>query len=173
MNRWKSAAVALVFLAGVSQGEMIYKGTYELGLSGFLDLDTADDATVQFDVTFGQFVADYWQIGTRAGMNISDSQRQFRGDLFTEYNIEIGASVLPYLGVSVGILAADVEYEDFDGNDVAFTTGGELGLKAFITEEAALFGAVEYLWASSEVFLGEGVVENSDIRLKLGLRFFF
>lgn len=173
MKRWMKVACALVLLAGFAQGEMIFKGTRELGMSGFLDLDTVEDATIRLDVTFGQFVMDYLQIGTRAGLSISDPQRQFRGDLFTEYNIELNAAVLPYVALSIGILAADVEYEEIEGNDVAFSTGGELGLKGFLTEEVALFGGVEYLWASTKVFLANDKVENTDLRLKLGLRFYF
>lgn len=173
MTRWKNVAMALLLTAGLANGEMIYQGTYELGLSGYLDFDTADDATVLADLSLGQFVYDYWQIGAGAGLAISDSIRQFRGELFTEYNFEVNASVLPYLGVSMGIIAADVEYEDIDGNDVAFSMGGEVGLKGFLSEDVALSGGVEYLWASDDVFLSGGEVEDTDIRLMLGLRFYY
>jgi len=152
---------------------MIYQGTYELGMSGFLDFDTADDAAVQADITLGQFVYDYWEVGVGAGLGISDSQTQFRGDLFTEYNFEINATVLPYIGASLGLVAADVDYDDVQGNDIAFTVGGELGLKGFLTEEVALSGGVEYRWATDDVFLAKDSVKDTDVRLKLGLRFYF
>ena len=170
---WKKMTIALLLAAGLARGEMIYQGTHELGLSGFLDFETADDATVQADVRLGQFVRDYWEVGAGAGMGISDSLQQFRVDLFTEYNFEINASVLPYLGASIGMVAADVDYEDVNGNDVAFTVGGELGLKGFLSENVALYGGVEFLWATDNVFLSGSGVEDTDIRLKLGFRFYY
>ena len=106
-------------------------------------------------------------------MDISDSVRQFRGELFTEYNFEINASVLPYLGASLGIVAADVEYEEIDGNDTAFAMGGEIGLKGFLNEDTALSGGVEFIWASDDVFLAKDQVEDTDVRLMLGLRFYY
>ena len=173
MRYWRHAAVALLMGAGVANAEMIYQGTRELGLSGFLDFDTADDATIRADVTVGQFVYDYWQIGAGAGLGISDSLREFRGELFTEYNFEINAAVLPYIGTSIGFVAADVEFEELDGKDSAFTVGGEIGLKGFLSEEVALAGGVEFLWATDDVFLAKDSVEDTDVRLSLGLRFFY
>lgn len=173
MIRPNLLTAGLVLAAALAQGEMIYQGTRELGLSGFLDFDTADDAALLVDATLGEFLADYWEVGLGAGLGISDSLRQFRGKVFTEYNFEINTTVLPYVGVSAGVIAADVEYEDIDGNDVAFALGGELGLKGFLTTDVALSGGVEFLWATDDVFLADGDVEDSEVRLKLGLRFFF
>ena len=48
-----------------------------------------------------------------------------------------------------------------------------MGLMGFLSREVALSFGLELNWASQDVFLTEDTVEDSDIRFKLGLRYFF
>ena len=174
MTCWKQIAAACALIAGMARGEMIYEGTHEVGLSGALDFDTKDDAVFALDVSFGRFVMDYWEIGCRGAFSTSDVRTSFAGGLFTEHHFEMNITVLPYVGASVGLVAVDFDGDaDVEGSDAAFTVGGELGLKGFLTEEVALSGGVEFTWASDAVYRADNDVEDTEIRLKIGLRFYY
>ena len=147
MKKLFAGVLGLMLVAGVARSEMIYEGTYELGLSGLVDFDTADDALVRVDLTWGEFVRDYWEIGVVGGVNLSKSITQFRGGVFTEYNFEIDSTVLPFVGVSLNLLAADVDLEDVggpDGEETALGFGAEVGLKGFLSDYVALTGSIDF-----------------------------
>ncbi len=176
MKKLFAGVLGLMLVAGVVRSEMIYEGTYELGFSGLVDFDTADDALVRFDMTWGEFVKDYWEVGVVGGLNVSESLTQFRAGVFTEYNFEIDSTVLPFIGTSLNILAADVDLRDSggpDGEETAFGLGAEIGLKGFLSDHVALTGSIDFQWASEEVFLEKNGATDTDARLKFGLRFYY
>lgn len=167
--------IGLGGMVAVADGEMIYQGTTELGVSAFLDQDTVDDALLEVDVTFGQFVYDYWEVGAMAGVATSDSLTRLRGGVFTEYNIELNRSVLPFVGLNITVIGIDADFEDSDltGEDSALGLGGAIGLKGFLHENVALTTALNFDWASSDVFLEGDSTSDTDLQLRLGLRYYF
>lgn len=176
--KWMQAGTLVLLIAwsGAAQAELIYEGTREIGLAGLIDLETEDDSLVYLDLTWGQFVRDYWLIGVLGGFSVSESLAQIRAGIFTEYNIEIGSSVLPFVGFSASMLGADVDLDQVGGptgEEAAFGLGGELGLKGFLADYVALSGSFEFQWATDYMFLeGDGASET-DLRFKLGLRFYY
>ena len=162
-------------MVATTHGEMIYQGTYELGLSGILDQDTVDDALIAVDLTLGQFVYDYWEVGVIAGVAASDSLTRLRGGVFTEYNFELNRTVLPFVGVNLTVIGIDADFKDSNltGEDSALGIGGIIGLKGFLHENVALTTALNFEWATSEVFLDGNSADDTDIQLRLGLRYFF
>ena len=166
----------LVMLSASVRGEMISAGTSEIGISGILDVDTIDGTLFEVDGTWGRFIRDYWEAGVILGSANSDSLNRFRGGVFTEYFFDFGRVVLPYVGFSLNVFAAsvDFDYEDSpSGSEIAYGTGLSTGLMGFLTREVALSFGLELNWASQDIFLSDNDVEDSDIRFKLGLRYFF
>jgi len=156
--------------------ELVYEGTREIGVSGTADFDTEDDMLIRLDLSWGQYVRDYWLLGTIGGASVSESLTQLRAGVFAEVNIEINATVLPFFAVSANLLAADVDLDKVggpSGDEAAFGLGGEIGLKGFLSDYVALSGSLDYMWATDNVFLESGGATDSDLRLKFGLRFYY
>jgi hypothetical protein len=165
-----------VFLPSPVRGDMIFAGTNEIGISGILDVDTIDGTLIEVDGTWGRFIRDYWEAGIIVGVASSDSLQRFRGGVFTDYIFDLGGAILPFIGFSLNLFAADVDFERFNGpsgSETAYGTGFSMGMMGFLSREVALSFGLELNWASQNVFLTEDSVEDSDIRFKLGLRYFF
>jgi len=166
----------LTLLTSPVRGEMIFAGTNEIGISGILDVDTIDGTLIEVDGTWGRFFMDYWEVGIIGGIASSDSLRRFRGGVFTDYIFDFGGAVLPFIGFSLNLFAADVDFEQINGpsgSETAYGTGFSMGMMGFLSREVALSFGLEINWASQDIFLTEDDVEDSDIRFKLGLRYFF
>jgi hypothetical protein len=175
MNRF---LLLISFLSGslAVNAQTISEGTTELGISGFVDFASADDTTVQADLSWGRFVRDYWELGARSGVASSDSITRFRAGVFTEYHFELDRTFLPFVGVSLNILAADVDLPGpggARGSESAISTGIELGAKGFLSPSVALSGGLVLELASQEIFLDRNNVDDHDLRLQIGLRYFF
>ena len=165
-----------VMVCAVARGEMIFAGTNEIGISGILDVDTIDGTLIEVDGTWGRFIRDYWEVGIIGGVASSDSLSRFRGGGFTDYIFDFGGAVFPYLGFSLNLFAADVDFKRFNGpsgSEIAYGTGLSMGLMGFLSREIALSFGLELNWASQDVFLTADDVDDSDIRFKFGLRYFF
>jgi hypothetical protein len=171
-----SALLIFSLSAVPSESELVYKGTREFGLSGAAVSDSVDGSTFELDATIGQYVLDYWELGAVIGLGTSDSISQFRLGLFTEYNFELQTTVLPYTGLSVNFLAVDVDAREPGkpaGSETAASIGLELGLKSFLSENVAVFGAVFTEWATEDVFVSGNNVQDTNTGIRWGLRFFF
>jgi hypothetical protein len=166
----------LQFIASPIRGDMIFAGTNEIGISGILDVNTIDGTFLEVDGTWGRYIRDYWEVGIIGGVARSDSLRKFRGGVFTDYIFDLGGPVIPFIGFSLNLFAADVDFKRFNGpsgSEIAYGPGFSMGLMGFLSREVALSFGLELNWASQDVFLTEDTVEDSDIRFKLGLRYFF
>ncbi len=164
------------FIASPIRGDMIFAGTNEIGISGILDVDTIDGTLLEVDGTWGRYIRDYWEAGIIGSVASSDSIQRFRGGVFTDYIFDLGGAVLPFIGFSLNVFAADVDFKRFNGpsgSEIAYGTGFSMGLMGFLSREVALSFGLELHWASQDVFLTEDAAEDSDIRFKLGLRYFF
>ena len=171
------ASVLLLALCAVSgRGQTVQRGTTELGVSGFLDFATVDGTTAEVDLSWGRFVRDYWELGARGGVALSDSITRFSTGVFTEYNIELGRTFLPFIGLSLSVLAADVDLDKPgkpEGSDAALGAGVELGSKGFLSPSVALSGGLVMEWATDDIFLEEDDVSSTDVHFRFGLRCYF
>jgi hypothetical protein len=170
------AACAAVLCADSVSADMIFQGTRELGLNGRLEADSIDGPLFEFDALWGRFVRDYWQLGFLGGLSTSDTLTRIRAGVYTEFNLELGQNYLPFIGLSLNGLAADLDFDDParpSGSDAGFGLGVNFGVKGFLTRNVALSGGIELLWATEDVFLRETSAEDNDIRLTIGLRYYY
>ncbi len=103
-----------------------------------------------------------------------DFVTNFRLGGFAEYNIETETNVLPFFGTSLSLVSADLNTEFIDEGETAGALGLYVGAKFFVTEAMAVSVRAIVETATEDIYVeDDGDVENMDIRLDLGLRFFY
>ena len=152
-------------LGGVATDELpiISKGVVEFGLSGYLDW--TDATTYSTNISYGRFVTDNWLLGAKIGLTGRNSNVNFSGGLFAEYNFLTGTKWVPFAG-------AGLNWRRFDSG--AFSTdaieaAGEFGVKYFMRSNMAVSASISGTWAS------DTLPGSSDFgsRINFGLRYFF
>lgn len=154
-----------VALPGVATGELpiIARGVSEFGLSGYLDW--TDTTTYAANFSYGYFVNDCWLLGFRVGLSGVNSNVNFSGGLFAEYNFQTGTKWVPFVGVGANWKRIDSGAFDSDSIEMA----GELGLKYFMRANVAVSASISGTWAS------DTLPGSNDFgsRINFGLRYFF
>ena len=170
------AVLSLVCLGGTAfaqaQNPMLKAGTQELGLSGNFDFDDpGGDVSLDTFGSYGYFIQDYVELGGRVGY-----QREGGGDVeglnlgvFGEYNFPASAIGVPFVG-----LALDYAYSDILGEDQdAFVLTPAVGVKWFIREYFAIDTRLFFNWATEDLYMNDGKLEDTNWGLTLGLRTYF
>ena len=163
-------AAAAALAAGIASGANINKDTKELRLSGTVDFDTAAGTYVAIDPGFGYFVADGIELGGEVSYADDDVASLYGFQVFAEYNVDLGAELVPFVGGSLGWRRFDAK--DLDNKDAA-TIGATGGAKYFVSDDLAISGQAEVLWATDDIFADKGKTKDTDWRLTIGLRYYF
>ena len=152
-------------LGGVATDELpgISKGVVEFGLSGYLDW--TDATTYATNISYGRFVTDNWLLGARIGLTGRNSNVNFSGGLFAEYNFLTGTKWVPFAGVGLNWKRIDSGALSTDAIEAA----AEFGVKYFMRSNMAVSGSISGTWAS------DTLPGSSDFgsRINFGLRYFF
>ncbi len=150
---------------GVATEELpiIAQGVTEFGLSGYLDW--TDDTTYATSVSYGYFVNDCWLLGVKLGLSGINSDVNFSGGLFAEYNFKTGTKWVPFIGVGANWKRIDSGAFDSDSIEMS----GELGVKYFMRANVAVSASISGTWAS------DTLPGSNDFgsRVNFGLRYFF
>lgn len=150
---------------GVATDELpiIAQGVTEFGLSGYLDW--TDDTTYATSVSYGYFVNDCWLLGVKLGLSGINSDVNFSGGLFAEYNFHTGTKWVPFVGVGANWKRIDSGAFDADAIEMA----GEFGVKYFMRANVAVSASISGTWVS------DTLPESDDFgsRINFGLRYFF
>lgn len=154
-----------VSLGGIATDELpvIAKGVTEFGLSGYLDW--TDDTTYSLNASYGYFLTDCWLLGFKLGFGGINSDINFSGGLFTEYNFLTGTKWVPFIGLGANWKHIDSDFYSSDAIEMA----GEFGVKYFLRSNVAISLSMAGTWASDSL-------PNSDdfgSRINIGLRYFF
>jgi hypothetical protein len=146
------------------------KGTKVLEGAGSINLMAEE---VQLQLAYGQLVADGLEVALVAGLRDNDFFMSTELGVRAEYNLVLGSALVPFLGA--GVVWADVESDasDIDTDAAVFSVGG--GVKYFIRDDVALAVNGSYLMATDDIFVDaeDGEVEDDDIRILFGVRFYF
>lgn len=152
-------------MGGIATDELpiIAKGVTEFGLSGYLDW--TDDTNYSLNLSYGYFITDCWLLGAKIGLSGINSDVNFSGGLFTEYNFLTGTKWVPFIGFGLNWKRLDSGFYESDSIEMA----GEFGVKYFIRANVALSVSMAGTWAS------DSLPDSSDFgsRINLGLRYFF
>ncbi len=193
MKRWITVSLMLAVLVVAAQGVTIPKGSKELSIEGLFDGSDVDGDRTDVTFFYGEFPEDNLEMGLQFRVIDTDHTRQVRGGMrveMTKPNFEVApyaAITLEYATFEIDfpaspvVLAADgtevqptTRASDQNRDDDAIVVGGHAGLKWFIAENIAVSGAFVYEWATEPIYVtNDGEVEDSDISLRFGMRFFF
>lgn len=170
-----SAMAIMTAFAGASMAEtvpMLQEGTKELVLQGDLDFDSGIGTTIDVDLGLGFFIRDGIEVGGRLGLEDDDYETNYRFGLFAEYNIESDSALVPFVGAELGWYVYDPDTGVGDSEN-SFTASASAGAKYFIASNIAISLAYQFTWANEDVFLEDNQPEDTDHRLRLGMRFYF
>jgi opacity protein-like surface antigen len=146
------------------------KGTKVLEGAGYINL-MADE--VQFQLAYGQLVADGIEVAVVAGLRDNDYYMSTELGVRAEYNLVLDSALVPFL--SAGVVWAAVEADDsgIDTDAAVFSVGG--GVKYFIRDDVALAVNGSYLFATDDIFVDseDGKANDDDVRILFSVRFFF
>lgn len=144
---------------------MLSEGTQEFGISG--NVNFADDIAYNLNLSYGWFLKDNWEFGFQLGVQGVESDVNFSGGLFTEYNFANGDSKwVPFVGFSASW--ARLDSDSFDADSIAL--GLDLGIKYFVRENIAISFSIGAEFAFDDVFPGE---DDFQEQINIGTRFYF
>jgi hypothetical protein len=198
----KLAAILTVagLLTGTTRAANLLAGNRELGVAGTIDFDTVDDTLIDLNVTYGYFIADYFELGARVGLTDSDTTSQWRIGGFTEYHLYYDSPLVPFFGGSIDLAGASIDIPgrsvvvaavDPDGmggadaagtqvqvgkvdeDNTAIVLGLVAGVKYFLNEDVAISSALNLEFATDDIFPADNDVDSTNWDIEFGLRFFF
>lgn len=172
--------VAAVLTAWTAAAENIeptlHKGTHELTLQGFADLEKRDDYWYFADVGYGYFVIDGLELGINVVLEGSDDYDRISLGPFVEYNFLTKSRYVPFVGFGAQWINADLDIGSGDqlvsSSTDALLLDVEGGLKIFLSNNIAISTALAYEWATEDVFEAGNDADDGNALLKLGMRFY-
>jgi outer membrane protein W len=175
MKKYLVVAMVMAMATAVYAQPSIMEGTREFSISGGYDPDGVVGSELDLELGYGVFLRDGVEVGGLLGYT-SYEDAGLGGDLkvwalggFVEYHFDMASMSVPYIGATVG-------YSNYDTgalDDSSFVYGPRVGVKYFIADNVAVDIALEYLLASEDIFVNEGVVEDNDLSLSFGIRAMF
>ncbi len=171
-----SLSFASVAMAGAVPN--LNQGTKQLSINGTYDANHPLDYQLTLDGGFGYFFVDNLMLGVAAGWQSNNLSDKYELGMVGEYNINFGSPWVPYLGVGVLYVGAEVDddlynnSEDMDADAWLGRFSG--GVKYFFRDDIALALSVNYDMASEDIYADdEGKMESYNWNAMMGLRFYF
>lgn len=160
-----------MLITNVCYAKMLTQGTKELDIEGSYDDHTAAGESFWTAIGFGYFIVDNLEVCIAGAFIYNDLQTGYHPALGLQYNIDLGGKLVPFIGGNIGWgIWNNKNTEDVD----AFVYGVEAGLKYFLAENVALSGAVDYDWATDNLWDEEdGTMNDKDLSIHFGLRYYF
>ncbi|MDY0145805.1 MAG: hypothetical protein RBS84_07435 [Kiritimatiellia bacterium] len=177
--KWFALALVVAVAVPAAMGSaLITQGANELAISGMVDFQSGEGTETILDVRYAYFVMDRVALGAKASMQYNDNYRHFGIGGTAEYNFKLpqnfkplfGTDLVPFLGVALDYRYADIKYV---GDESAVVLGGEGGAKFFLTDTTAVTLSLLGEIATEDVYVDDNKATNRDLRLMLGMRFYF
>jgi len=170
MKKWIVFVVAAL-LAANSFATLLPAETGELSVSGMLDFDSASETYYNLNFFLGYFFVDYLEAGIKTSFEMDDFFTFWSVGPAAEYNFDLGIELVPYVGLSLEYASADSDIIQESAS--AFVLGTQGGVKYFFTEYLALSTALVIDVATDDIYAAGDKLTNYDIKLVMGMRFFF
>jgi len=175
MKRTLFALVIATFCVTQVFGAMLGAGTRTLSVAG--SVNQTDELNIALSGMGGYFIMDNVEVGCQAGVGWLGG-----GDLLTvgvgvfgEYNLVLaeGSPIVPYAGAGAG-----VEYRKADGDfgddaDFAIEIQGYGGSKFYLVENLAIGAELRVMFATEDIYFGDGEMEAFDIMGLIRTSFYF
>ena len=163
--------VAITALSGSVFAANINQDTKEMGVSGMVDFDGTFGTEIDLSLKGGYFWIDYLEFGGEIGIVDNDAVKAWNAGVFSEYSFMLEWPGIPYIGAALSFGAAEVEAIKQD--ETAAIGSFNTGIKYFVTDNVALDTDLVFSIASAEVFPEKDRAEDTDMRWRIGLRFFW
>jgi len=175
-NLMKKACI-LLFVLGLSvshaEAAALAKGTRELRLTGGIDFDSLAGTDFQLNLGYGQFIADYLEVGGLLSIGDNDFITTIGVGVFVEYNFDTGTQLIPFVGTQLRYLYTDVELGEKDESNSALALGGYAGVKLFITESLSINTRFLLELATDDVYLEKNKTDDINYLIDFGLGYYF
>lgn len=158
---------------------MLDAGTQEFSIAGRLEFPDFDRFDYDLDGSYGYFVADGWEIGTKiGGSNFGGGTDRFDIGGFTEYNFNRESWIVPYVGAGLGLATVSFDDDGFDSSTDLDDENGlvfdaEAGVKWFIQPYMAVSTAINFEVATDDIYATDDSVEDNLTSVQVGMRFYF
>ncbi len=165
---------------------LIQEGVRELIVSGGWDPEGVTGQEMDLEIGYGVFVTDAIELGGIVSYaSVEDAGTTLTGGVLQSYDeetwefsglldyhfdirFEIATMTVPYVGLRVGY----VKYEAAADED-AIVYGPRAGVKHFVTDNIAVDVGLSYMFATEDIFVNEGIAEDTDLSLDFGIRVLF
>lgn len=154
------------------------KGTQEISVAGRLEYPDLKKLDYDIDASYGYFIRDGWEIGTRIGASDFGGVDRVDVGVFTEYNFNRQSKWVPYVGAAIGLGSVSFDDGDFDTSTELDDEDGaifdmQLGVKWFLRPYMAISTAINFQFATEDVFATDDSLEDNLATLQIGMRFYF
>ncbi|MCX6995851.1 MAG: outer membrane beta-barrel protein [Kiritimatiellaeota bacterium] len=184
MKKWMMMAMLTAWVSN-SYAVRLGQGTQALDLSGFGDFTSSSE---QLKVGYGYFIMDYLEVGGLFEVAHSQGFTAYALGPKAEYNFDLDVPVVPFVGAALLFQHTTVSVNETVNNPVSglpesvsadesknalsLTVMG--GAKFFITDAFAISADLALSAATSDVYpKKDGDAGKTDVRLELGLRYYF
>ncbi len=157
---------------------MLDKGTKEISVSGRLEFPDFEKLDYDLNGSFGYFLVDGWELGARIGAADAGGVDRVDVGVFTEYNFMRESWWVPYLGAAIGLGTVSFDDGDFDsesdlddGDGAVFDI--EAGVKWFIRDYMAISTAINFQFATDDIYATDDSLEDNLTTLLIGMRFYY
>jgi opacity protein-like surface antigen len=172
MKKIFAVVFALMICAGQVHAAALAKGTKELRLQGGIDFDSPGGTDIALKLGYGQFIADYIELGGLVGYADNDFISTASVGAFLEYNLETESAIIPYVGSQLEIINSDIDVKGAD-DGFGLNFGIYAGAKYYVTDNLAINGRFVFLAATTDAYLEDDKGSNTDFVFDLGLNFYF
>jgi len=154
------------------------RGTQEVSITGRLEFPDFDKLDYDLEGSYGYFLRDGWEIGAQIGASDFGGVDRIDVGVFTEYNFNRDSRWVPYVGAAIGLGSVSFDDGDFD-SDTDLNDGDgavfdiETGIKWFVRPYMAISTAINFQFATDDVFATDDSIEDNLTTLQIGMRFYF
>jgi len=173
MKKIIASFIAMLFATAGAYAAPLALGTQELRLDGGLDFDSAAGTDLSLTAGYGYFIEDYIEVGGLLGISDNDFITALSVGAFGEYNIDTATEAIPFLGAQLRLIYADIDTGASSDSETALALGVYAGMKFFLTDGLAISGRLLVELASEEIYVEEDKVNDVDVAIDFGLRYFF
>lgn len=171
-------ATSTPLLADSDVKPMLQQGTQEVSIAGRLEFPDFDRLDYDLDGSYGYFFRDGWEVGARIGASDFGGTDRVDVGIFTEYNFNRDSQWVPYVGAAIGIGAVDFDDGDFDASTELNDDEGAIfdiamGVKWFVRPHMAISTAINFQFATEDVYATDDSLEDNITTLQIGMRFYF
>jgi opacity protein-like surface antigen len=170
-----AASMLAVLIATPAWSQNLLHGTKEIGLSGGIDFDTAEDSEFNLGLTYGYYIMDQVEVGGYVSIRDNDAIQQLEASAFAQYDFDLRTPWVPYIQARAGWARGETNYVDSMGmltdetNDAVIGTLRP-GIRYHLNDFVALDLNADFQYASEKIFDEQDEINDTQVLLNWGIR---